>query len=253
MSFPVTSTTGLRVTGLNIAASNWVNGCFIGVWGKCAAGWQRPLCIQGDADAGRPRMALGIDSTLTPNNIVHQAGGSNDSIFSGAAISSDTWTLLGAVWEQDADLHVYRGSNVSTNAGTIVTAFDGDPIKTISVGVQWLQEDGSTNQFGDASGKFALPFIAKRPPTTGASSELEDLAGGAHPLAVFGSDLLDYWPPNSKTSAINGWVFSDVGGSITVDTGDNPTVDDPPAGPSITLAHVERGRTLTRGLARGLS
>jgi hypothetical protein len=110
----------------------------------------------------------------------------------------------------------------------------GGTIKQIGVGV-WRSDDGTTDEFGTRAYKMALPFIAKRAPTSG---ELTSLAGGAHPLAVFGSALLDYWPPNSKTSAINGWVLSDVGGTITIDTGDNPTVDDPPSSRIIPNADV---------------
>lgn len=254
MSFLITDTTGLRKSGLSVDTTGWAGVC-LGIWTKFAsANYMRGVCIQSTADVSRPSLSCQSDGGGTPYATGAQAGGTGDIIYSSTSISADTWTFHGGSIElSTGTVRVYHGTAVnSVSTGITAGAFSAETMNNISVGV--LYDSGGTETFSSAAVKYAQPFVAKRLPTTGASSELEALAGGAHPLAVFGSDLLDYWAPNSKTSALNGWVLADIGGSITIDTGDNPTLDDPPSeGGGVTLTQIERGRVLARGLTRGLA
>ena len=76
---------------------------------------------------------------------------------------------------------------------------------------------------------------------------------GANPTAVAAANLLYYWY-DSPTAHVGSGTLTAVGTTPTWDAADNPNVDAPSAGsPSILLTQVERGRTLCRGLGRGIA
>lgn len=236
MSFPITDHVGLRVTGLNIARSAFTAGAFIGMYFRSTSGYIRGVQMYSDEDGARPLMGLALYADRTPWMNASRAGGSNNSAFeSDPLVPSDTWTLVWGKWDSST-------GDLTAGSGDAAGATDVGPddwetagsenIKAIGVGI-WRAAAGDADEYSTASAKIALPFIAKRHPTSGELTELT--TGQGHPLAVFGADLLDYWPPDSKTSAVNGWVLSDVSdnsSTVTIDTGDNPTVDDPPASES---------------------
>jgi hypothetical protein len=256
MSFPVTTTTGLRVTGLSIARSAFTSGMFLAFYCKSASGRVRGINLYDstatDGDGSTPSMAMGsYPATRSPYMRSKRAGGSTFEAYHTASDYPDAaWTLIWGKWDSSTGDKTVGFDDMagSTSSGPADwETSSAAPVTAIGVGL-WRSLDNTGDEFGDISAKIALPFIVKRLPTSG---ELTDLVsgggggGGKHPLAVFGEDLLDYWPVDSKTSAINGWVLSDVGGTITIDTGDNPTVDDPPAGGSavpVLMNHYRRMR-----------
>ena len=85
---------------------------------------------------------------------------------------------------------------------------------------------------------------------------LDGLYNGAgaspNPTTVHPSDIIAYWSGASLTAEIGGWVFSSVQGTLSIDNDNNPNVDAYSPGGGISLHAVERGRTLGRGLCRGI-
>lgn len=70
------------------------------------------------------------------------------------------------------------------------------------------------------------------------------LIGGANPLAIDASNILEYWTGASLTG-YNGTVLSEVGsGTFTANDAENPTVDDPPGGDA---SEALSGSALTPG------
>lgn len=81
------------------------------------------------------------------------------------------------------------------------------------------------------------------------------MAAGRNPSTFSG--CVAYWDGSSLASQVGSLTLSQNGtGTVTVNDADNPTVDafsGGGGGPSILLTQVERGRTLGRGLGRGLA
>jgi hypothetical protein len=235
MSFPITTANALRVTGLSQAISAFSgNGIFMGMYLKVTdsggSDYLKAFQMYSDADGSAPEMSLNCYPNRYPWVHMRRAGGSTyDIIDTTNQGANGGWSLYWAKWNASTGDLTSGVGDVSgaTSSGPTDWVSIGGTIKAIGVGL-WRSTDGASDENVTQNCKIALPFIAKRLPT---GAELTELTTGqGHPYAVFGSDLLDYWDINSKTSALNGWVLADTAGAITVDTGDNPTVDAPPGG-----------------------
>jgi hypothetical protein len=246
MSFPVTTTTGLRATGLNggsgYSASTLfgTNGLFIGIWIKGASDYYRGIQLYSDADVVAPYVAVGAyPATRSPwcsirsgtqSDAIHTASDYADGSGSGNNLG---WVLLWGKWDAstgDVTSGFGNMSGTTVSGDTDWDSWGSNLIKKIGVGV-WRNMSDADEFSASTSYKLAMPFIVKRSNvTSGGGSELADLVAGVHPVDVFGSDLWDYWSKNSKTSVLNSIVLSDVGGTVTVDSSDNPPVSDPTGG-----------------------
>lgn len=162
------------------------------------------------------------------------------------AIPDDVWC-----WQ----LHEYNQDD-DTLRSYLDNGSPGESASSVSFSVaSWEAMEVSIGR--DFDGNFSSPHkiahwaLCRRHLTSG---ERSDLAAGANPQTILGSDLLVYL--HDDKNAVIGGTFVDVGGgaAITWDADDNPAVDEPGGGgPTITLAQIERGRVLARGLTRGLA
>jgi hypothetical protein len=222
MSFSFSGTNGLRVTGLTLSdlatPAEITVGCWVKTSGQSGSHW---LGEVREGDTGDARATLRLDTTMTPSLNVSDVNATG-AAFAASTVSDNTWTHVYGYLD-DAGNTVYAGHTSTNGTGESRTnAWPADALTCIKIGMYYEGGD-----FFIPAAKVALFYIASRKPS---GAELTALAGGDHPQAVFGADLVDYWPPDSKTSGINGWVLSDITSTVTIDTGDNPTVDDPPGG-----------------------
>jgi hypothetical protein len=233
MSFEITDSTGLRSDELSIEDSVFSAGCGLGVYVKCGSIYVRGLNLYSDADGSAPYARLGVSGSPDHATVAVFRSGTGDAV-GGTTQFDDNWTLIWGNWDaSDGDMSTGFGNEAPSTAGGPVDwlTWSTNVLKRIAVGLQRSQ-DGVSDEFGTGNHLLAIPFIVKRPITQGAGSDLEELLTGVHPADVFASDMYDYWGKNSKTSAINGIVLSDVGGAVAINTLDNPTVDEPLGGGS---------------------
>lgn len=146
--------------------------------------------------------------------------------FASGSISTGTWIA-----------YLVR-SQLGTNGKMIATGVSEET--SASLGTPWNNGTSGFSRFrvgatynatddADMTAYFAHACVWKVRLSDG---NVTSLMGGANPLAIDASNILEYWSGASLTG-YNGTVLSEQGtGTFTANDADNPTVDDPPGGAS---------------------
>jgi hypothetical protein len=201
--------------------------------------WNR-ICSLWSEDGGSPLDTnwLGVENNGVGRAALFPYSQDGSSLATGNGLSSNTWTPLIA-----RSLLGGNGS-LKMGAGTEVTDAMGSPwnLNNNTTKFSHFRIGAIYNGTDDDSQTvyFAHLCVWKARLSDG---NRDSLLGGAHPLAIDASNILEYWSGASLTG-YNGTVLSEQGtGTFTANDADNPTVDDPPSDfPTLTGHQVVIGQ-----------
>jgi len=157
--------------------------------------------------------------------------------FASGSISANAWGAY-LVRSQLGTSGKMIATGVSEDTQTLGTPWNGDSstyLSRLRIGATYNGTDDA-----DMTVYFAHVCVWKVRLSDG---NVTSLMGGANPLAIDASNILEYWTGESLTG-YNSTVLSEAGtGTFTADDADNPTVDDPPGGASavpVLMMHQQR-------------
>jgi hypothetical protein len=253
MSFLITSASASADIG--VSAPSFAE-CTVAVWWKSTAASSRRGLVSlasSTTDYDQPQISCwnvdGNQQIQVRNSSPANTGLTNDL----NALTSDAWQLLIYRSSDATDLIKLRRNNGTDKSVAMTNAFPGggsNP-RYITIG-RWLANDGTN--YLSTNARVAHVAIWKSYLSDGNCTALFNGGGGGggvNPSTIDASNLVAYWDGSAMASQVGGLTLSNLDNSITVNDGDNPTVD-AYSGGGITLSQIERG-SITRGLNRGLS
>jgi hypothetical protein len=160
-------------------------------------------------------------------------------------LTSNAWQLLIYRWSDASDvIKLRRNGGADKSLTTSLSMFGGNALRYVSFGL-WTASDGASYISNNAKIAHMAVWDAYL-----ADADCDGLwnggtaGAGKNPTAVATSNLKAYWY-DSKTSYTGSYAITDLEGSITLDTGDNPNVDAPSGGGDTLAPNVPGGVTAT--------
>lgn len=192
-----------------------------------ASKWSRLMTLYTFEATALDYLWIGRESTGPMRGAVLPYGQTSAG-FSAGSLSSNTWIAYCLRTQLGTDCKMIATGVSEQTDSTFGSPWHGGPSTEM---FKYFRIGAIYNGTDDASMtvNFAHCTVYKARLSDG---DVTSLMGGANPLAIDASNILEYWSGASLTG-YNGTVLSESGsGTFTADDADNPTVDDPPGGGS---------------------
>ncbi len=235
---------------------------FFSIWAyvPTANGFGTTWSLMGEVTSGGDRAGyLYVTNIATAGRVAAQSTPADNSAFSSAAASLDTWFHISGKFISTTSRGVLlNGANGGTNSGSAAPSTMADLYIGFMTSVGGFAPAGGIAEVSIWGGSMTganMDSLAAKLFNGGAAG------AGGNPINIrnevgqpWSSQLKAYWPlltvSDLSDASGNGHTLTHVGGSLTT-FGTHPTIEAVSSG--ITLVNTERGiRGLNRGLMRGL-
>lgn len=217
MSWNFNNAGGFELTGLSLSLTDISIACW---YKNVNGGGDEELVLIDDASDNVPRALLEVRNDVYACRAEAQ-NASNQPALNVVSNSAGGYTWHLAIMTIDADGNGQAFTDNGAGSATALSySWPGATMNRIRFGCGWAQY---------ASGKARHLAIWNKVIDSTARAALW---AGDNPASIETGNLLYYWN-DSKTATVGTGTFSAVGTEPTWDSGDNPTVDDPPAGGSV--------------------